>query len=66
VGNGDNETYFNGTLTEDLWLLSLGLGYRWSDHLLFKAEYSFARGHLVDGTVRDEEDLLSALVAFAF
>jgi hypothetical protein len=66
VANGDSGTYFNGTLTEDLWLLSLGLGYRWSNHLLIKAEYSFTRGHLVDGTVRDEEDLLSALVAFAF
>jgi len=66
VGNGDGETYYRGPLTEDLWLLSLCLGYRWSDHLLFKAEYSFSHGHLVNGVERDAEDLIAAMVAFSF
>ena len=66
VGNGDGETYFHGPLTEDLWLLSLCLGYRWSDNLLFKAEYSFSHGHLVNGVERDAEDLIAAMVAFSF
>jgi hypothetical protein len=67
VGNGDRGMFYNdGTLTEDLWLLSLCLGYRWSDQLVLKAEYSFSHGHLADGGERDDEDLIAALVAFAF
>jgi hypothetical protein len=66
VGNGDPGYYFNGPLTENLWLLSLGLGYRWNSHLHFKAEYSLARGRLLNGPVRDSEDLIAALMAFAF
>ena len=67
VGNGDRDTFYrSGTLTEDLWLLSLGLGYRWSDQLVLKAEYSFSHGHLANGGERDDENLVAALVAFAF
>ena len=46
--------------------LGFFLGYRWSDHLLFKAEYSFSHGHLVNGVERDAEDLIAAMVAFSF
>ena len=45
AGNGDQGDYlFSSNLTKELWRLSMGLGYRWSQNLLFKAEYSFERG----------------------
>jgi hypothetical protein len=53
-------------LTRRLWLLSLGVGYRWNDRLLLKAEYSFARGRELGGTARDHEDTFAAQAAFAF
>ena len=67
AGNGDAGTYaFSGELTKDLWLLSLGLGYRFSDQLILKAEYSFQHGKELDGTARNREDLFAATAAFAF
>ena len=66
VGNGNMGGYLFGPLTRDLWRLSLGLGYRWSENLLVKAEYSFERGRLLDGTTRDDEDLFAAEAAFRF
>jgi len=66
VGNGDFDAYFNRELTKDLWLLSLGAGYRWSNQLLLKAEYSFEQGTELDGTPRNRENLFAATVAFAF
>lgn len=67
AGIGDAGTYaFSGELTKDLWLLSLGLGYRFSDQLILKAEYSFQHGKELDGTARNREDLFAATAAFAF
>lgn len=67
AGNGNPGTYaFGSRLAENLWLLSLGLGYRCSDQLVLKAEYSFQRGEDVDGTTRQHEDLFAATAAFAF
>ena len=66
AGNGDADTYAFSELTKELWLLSLGLGYRFSDQLILKAEYSFQRGRELDGTLRDEEDLFAATAAFGF
>jgi hypothetical protein len=67
AGIGDVGTYaFGGNLAKNLWLLSLGLGYRWSDQLILKAEYSFQRGHDTDGAKRDQEDLFATTVNFAF
>lgn len=66
VGQGDFGHYFFGVETEDLWRLSLGLGYRFSDNLILKTEYSFEGGTKVTGARREDEDMFSAQVAFKF
>ena len=57
---------FGGNLAERLWLLSLGVGYRFSDQFILKTEYSFQRGSDTDGTKREHQDLFAATAAFAF
>jgi len=67
AGIGDAGAYaFGPSLAKDLWLLSLGLGYRWSDQLILKTEYSFQRGEDTNGVRRDQEDLFATTVTFAF
>jgi len=68
VGNGDFVTYLlqNNNLTTMIWRLSLGLGYRLNDNLLFKTEYTFEQGDIVGGGKRDHQDLFAAEVAFKF
>jgi len=66
VGNGDIDKYFEDVLTERLWMLSLGLGYRWNRHLVLKAEYSFARGRELGGAAREHEDQFALQAAFGF
>ncbi len=66
VGNGDFGDYFFGPLTKDIWRLSLDVGYRWSQNLLLKAEYTFERGTTVDGDTRNSEDLFALEAAFRF
>ena len=67
VGNGDMGQYlFSGILTEEIWRLSLGLGYRWSRNLVVKAEYSLERGKEVGGERRNHEDLFAVQAAFKF
>lgn len=66
VGHGDFTEFLYYELTEDLWRLSLGLGYRWSPNLLFKAEYTFERGTIINGDKRDREDFVAAEIAFRF
>jgi len=66
VGNGNFGTYFFGPLTDEIWRLSLGLGYRFSPNLIFKGEYSFERGNQVNGNTRDEEDLFAVEAAYRF
>ncbi len=65
VGNGSMGSYLYVPSTE-LWRLSLGLGYRWSQNLLVKAEYSFERGKQVAGENRNHEDFLGVEAAFKF
>ena len=55
-----------GPLTDELWRLSLGLGYRFSPNLVFKGEYSFERGRQINGDSRDHEDLFAVEAAFKF
>ena len=62
VGNGTEYA----PVTDMLWQLSLGLGYRFSERLVIKAEYTFTRGHELDGTQRDNEDFFGAQAAFKF
>jgi hypothetical protein len=66
VGNGNFGQFFFGPLTQDLWRLSLGLGYRFSRNLVLKAEYSFEQGRLVNGLERDNENQFAAELAFRF
>jgi hypothetical protein len=66
-GNGDMGNYlFSGTLTESLWRLSLGLGYRWNQNFVTKAEYSFEGGRTVGGGKRNHEDLFGVEAAYKF
>lgn len=62
-GNGG---YFSGNWTTELWRLSLGLGYRFSDSLIIKTEYSFERGQELNGESRDNEDFFGTEAAFKF
>jgi FtsZ-binding cell division protein ZapB len=57
---------FPGLSTSDIWRLSLGLGYRFNDHLLLKVEYAFEQGRLSTGGFRDHENLFAAEAAFKF
>jgi hypothetical protein len=67
VGFGNFGKYlFTPLITKDLWRLSLGLGYQWSESLVTKLEYSFERGELVGGGDRDHEDFLGAEISFKF
>jgi hypothetical protein len=66
VGNGNMNDYLFGIPTTELWRLSLGLGYRWGQNLIFKGEYTFERGKQVTGERRDHEDLFALEAAFRF
>jgi hypothetical protein len=61
---GDTPTF--GLPTSDLWRLSLGLGYRFTDHLELKAEYMFEQGRLSTGGTRNHENMISTEAAFKF
>ena len=58
--------YSPTALTTELWRLSLGLGYRFNENLLFKTEYTMERGRTVGGDNRDQEDMFAAEAAFKF
>jgi len=66
VGNGNVNDYFNEDLTRNLWRLSLGLGYRFSDRLVVKTEYALERGREADGEPRRHEDFFGTEAAFKF
>lgn len=61
-----NSGYFFGDASTELWRLSLGLGYRFSNQFVVKTEYSFERGYEAGGAARDHEDFLGAEAAFKF
>ncbi len=44
----------------------MGVGYRFNPNLIFKTEYTFNRGAYLDGSNREDEDLIAAEVAFQF
>lgn len=66
VGNSTIGNYLFGPLTDEIWRLSMGLGYRWDRNLVLKTEYSLERGKEVGGANRDHEDLVAAELAFGF
>lgn len=65
MGFGSGNDYFSA-LTTELWRLSLGLGYRFSDRLLIKTEYSFEQGREADGGTRNHENFFGTEAAFKF
>jgi hypothetical protein len=65
VGYGNPDDY-SDDLTTYLWRLSLGIGYRFSDRLIVKAEYSLERGKEAGGDSRNHEDFFGTEAAFKF
>ncbi|MCI0534920.1 MAG: hypothetical protein L0Z50_06810 [Verrucomicrobiales bacterium] len=66
-GHGRLGKYFFGPVcTEEIWRLSLGLGYRLSENLLIKAEYAFERGDTVGGQDRSHQNMLAVEAAMKF
>lgn len=55
-----------GPLTKELARLSVGLGYRFGEPLVWKIEYSWESGRLVSGVKRNDEDMLSSIVGMKF
>ncbi len=69
IGQGNAGEYFYnpfGPRTKDLQRLSLGVGYRFADPLVWKFEYSWEDGHLLNGAKRTDEDMLSSLLGIRF
>lgn len=66
VANGSPGEYWVGPTTDQIWRLSLGLGYRWDRNFILKSEYSIERGKEPGGENRDHEDMFAAEVAFGF
>jgi hypothetical protein len=66
LGLGSYEDYGFPTLSTDLWRLSLGLGYRFSNQLVLKTEYSFECGRTLSGQTRDNENFFGTEAAFKF
>jgi len=66
VGFGNMADYFSGTQTTTLWRFSFGGGYRFSDRLALKVEYSLERGTESDGDHRNHEDFFGTEVVFKF
>jgi hypothetical protein len=67
AGQGDLGRYFFGPIcTDNLWRLSLGLGYRFSENLLIKADYSIEGGHDTRGNGRTHENLFAVEAAMKF
>lgn len=67
-GNGDLGYYyfFPAPPAEDLWRLSLGLGWRFSENLILKTEYSFEGGQESGDNDRDKVNFFGAEAAFKF
>ncbi len=66
VGYGNMDQFLFGPLTDNLWRLSMVVGYRFSQNLILKAEYSFEQGQMVNGMQRDHENLFALEAAFRF
>lgn len=69
AGQGNAGKYFYNPfapLTTELRRLSLGIGYRFADPLVWKLEYSWEDGTLLNGSSRDNQDMLSSLLGVRF
>jgi hypothetical protein len=69
AGLGSPGKYFYNPyapLAKDLKRLSVGLGLRFSEPLVWKIEYSWEDGHFVNGAKREDTDMLSSLLGVRF
>ena len=66
VGFGNFDDAFFGTQATSLWRFTIGGGYRFSDRLLVKLEYSLERGDEVGGGHRQRQDFIGTEAAFKF
>jgi hypothetical protein len=66
VGNANMNAYLFSPTVEDIWRLSLGLGYRLNKNVNIKAEYTFERAKGAGGASRDHEDLFGIEAAYKF
>ncbi len=66
VGEGDMNTFLFGPLSDQMWRLSLGVGYRFSPHFIVKSEYTIERGTSVNAPNRDHEDFFATEAVFGF
>ena len=66
VGEGQMGQYLFGPLTDQIWRLSLGLGYRFSPHLILKTEYTFEQGTESTGEQRNHENQFATEAVFGF
>lgn len=67
VGTGAFGKYFFGPLlTEELWRLTVGGGFRIGEKAVLKVDYTFERGELADGTKLTDRDQLAAQVGVGF
>jgi hypothetical protein len=58
--------YLFGPLSDQMWRLSLAVGYRWSPHFVVKSEYTIERGTSPNGPRRDHEDFFATEAVFGF
>ncbi len=61
---GDSDQF--GVSMNEVWRLSLGLGYRINDHLALKSEYSFEHGQQHGGGGRGHTDLFAVEATYRF
>jgi hypothetical protein len=66
LGHGNWGKYYFGALTHDVWRLSIGLGYKFSDNLVGKIEYTIEQGELQGGMDRGHNNFLGAELGFKF
>lgn len=69
AGLGNAGKYFYNPfapLTQELRRLSVGLGYRFAPPLVWKFEYTWEDGRLVNGAKRNDEDMLSSILGLRF
>ena len=65
VGLGNFDEFFYGDLTKELWRWSFGVGYRFSDRLVLKTEYSLEQGKGLNSS-RPVENFFGTEAAFKF
>lgn len=58
--------FFRPSLTEELRRFSLGLGYRFGPALVWKTEYTWEDGRLVNGAQRSREDFFGSEIGVKF